>query len=188
MPVVKNSQDLDMHLTDLNALIHHFEEVVEKQLDYSRRNGSVEGIELTTKVHSLLSRHKELIRRFAESRSSSLKVSSKETFSKFLGAVAGLYDKGRSYPESRAMRDNYTALSLLSASLTLLKTYGLQIGDTAVSKMAYDMLSEVCPLIIEISRTLPVIVCRETAKEEEVAYDQAVVDRVTNAVARCWSH
>ena len=96
MPVVKNSQDLDMHLTDLNALIHHFEEVVEKQLDYSRRNGSGEGIELTTKVHSLLSRHKELIRRFAESRSSSLKVSSKEIV--FRGRIPSAANSSSSSP------------------------------------------------------------------------------------------
>lgn len=183
----KTVDDLGTHLADLNALVNHFTSVVEEQIEKAGRDGIRDSLELHQRVLVMLKNHSAAIKQQTELHSGNLEIGAKEMLTSFLGTAAGLYNKFRDYPETRALRDNYCALSLLAASLTSLKTYGLMCGNETVSKMAYDMLAEVCPLIVEISHSMVAVVARETAQRESLPYDPAVVERVTNAVKRCWS-
>lgn len=178
--------ELGMHLSDLNAMLSHFSSVVEEQLEVSLK-GKYTSLQLNQKLFSMLVKQKTVVERQCEKYAGTIQTGGKEALTDFLGVAAGLYNRFRSYPESRALRDNYTALSLLAASLTSLKTYGLMVGEEAVSKMAYDMLEEICPLIKEFSHRMPEIIARESAEREGIAYRPEVADRVTNAVKRCWS-
>ena len=177
--------ELSKHLTDLNALLSHFSNVVKEQVEIGEK-GRHTSLILNQKLHGILEKHKSLVEQKCELYAGSIETGAKEVFTNVLGSAAGLYNRMRDYPETRALRDNYTALSLLAASLTSLKTYGLMLGKEDVSKMAYDMLAEICPLIMEFSHKMPEIIARETAEREGLLYKQEVADRVTNAVKRCW--
>jgi len=187
LSTVTENTELTMHLTDLNALLVHFHSAVDEQLERSKKEGKSNSLELNTRLENILRRHRQLVKVKCDLYASDMKTKGKEGFTKFLGSIAGLYDRTRSYPESRALRDNYTVLSLYAASLTALKTYGLMIGKEDISKMAYDMLEEVCPFIVEMSHRTPEVVARETAEREGIPFDPAVSARVENAIKRCWN-
>lgn len=186
MTVATIRNQIGEELANLTALLTHLSNVVEEQLEVAEK-GKLVSLHLNQKLFTLLIRHKGILESESRKYAGDFEVSSKELFTSFLGKAAGMYNRMRDYPESRAMRDNYTALSLLAATLTSLKTYGLMVGDKNVSKMAYDMLEEVCPLIVEFSHGMVEVVAREAAQREGLAYKPEVVERVTNAVKRCWS-
>ena len=181
-PTLAKNTDLGTHLSDLTAFLNQFESIVSQQLDHEILGAE----ECHQRLHKLLKRHLGRLHAACEIYATDLQTTPKDILTNFLGAAAGLYNKHRDYPQTRALRDNYTALGMLAASYTALKTYSLMLGREDISLMAYEGLQDVCPMIIEFSNRMPEIVARETARKEGLAYDKATVDRVTNAVERCW--
>ncbi len=98
----------------------------------------------------------------------------KSMFTRFMGNLTGLYNQIRADEAARAVRDTYTALNLLAASLTALKTFGLCVGQEAISKLAYK-------------QKLPYGVARERAEKDGLVYDPAIPQRVENATQRIWN-
>lgn len=95
-----------------------------------------------------------------------------------LGAIAGVYDKVRKDTASRALRDDYTALSLASISYGMLHATALGLTQGTVAELARHHLEEINSLIMELGLTLPRIVLKELALEgypvETGAADRAV--------------
>jgi hypothetical protein len=185
---IAKDTDLGMHLSDLKAFLTHFDSVVSEQMEKTRNDGVIASHELNLKLQGVLRKHLGRLEVVCDAYAGDFQTASKELLTSFLGAAAGLYNKYRDYPHTKALRDNYTALSLLAASYTTLKAYGLMIGREDVSLLAYEGLEDICPLIIDFSQRMPEVVVRETAVIENMDYDQAVADRVTNAVKRCWKN
>ena len=186
MSVTISKTEMAAQLADLNALLVHFHDGVEEQLKASRKRGILPSIELMSRLRDMLATHQARMKCHCDEHAGGLQKRPKEAFGKLLEAIDGLYESNRSYPESRAVRDNLTVLNLYAASLTTLKTYGLEIGMKEVSKMAYEMLEEVCPFIVEMSQKMPAIVSKEIAQVQGTDYDPDVSRRVQNALKRCW--
>ncbi|MFA7482625.1 MAG: hypothetical protein WC314_19110 [Vulcanimicrobiota bacterium] len=184
LKVIKDT-NLGTHLSDLKAYLTHFESVVAEQLQKAESKTD-RAYETTFRLHTLISSELAKTTAACNLYATNLQTVPKELLTKFLGTAAGFYNRMRDYPMTRAVRDNYTALTLLAASYTALKTYSLMVHREDVSLLAYEALEKICPMIIELSDLLPQVVARETALREGLVYDEAVIDRVTNAVRRCW--
>ena len=183
---ITKDTELGTHLSDLKAFLTHFESVVAEQLEKAEKKPTP-AYEATLRLHTLLTTQLSKVNAACHLYATDIQTTPKELLTTFLGAAAGFYNKMRDYPLTRAVRDNYTALTMLAASYTALKTYSLMIGREDVSLMAYEGLEKICPMVIELSHLMPEVVARETAEREGLVYDQAVVERVTNAVKRCWA-
>jgi ferritin-like metal-binding protein YciE len=85
----------------------------------------------------------------------------KETVSSIFGVAATAIDKVRKTAVSKALRDDYTALSLASAGYTMLHTTALGIGDAATAALAQANLTDVATHIMRINKTLPTVVLSE---------------------------
>jgi len=82
-----------------------------------------------------------------------------------MGAIAGVYDKIRKDTASRALRDDYTALSLATISYTMLHATALGLRQGATADLALRHLQSLTPLIMELSEIIPSIVLKELSFE-----------------------
>jgi ferritin-like metal-binding protein YciE len=89
----------------------------------------------------------------------------KEAVTGVLGTIAGLYDKVRKDTASRALRDDYTALSLAVISYTMLHTTALGLRQGASAELALRNLKDLTPLLVELSQIVPHVVLRELSFE-----------------------
>lgn len=184
----RSEVELGRHLSDLNAFLRHFLSVLESQKKKAIDDTSTHALIPIDRLHGVISRHYYQVSNLCEHYAENYQTLPKETVSATTGGLAGLFHQMRGdYSTSRAMRDNYAALSTLIASLTALKTFGLMHGIETVSRTAYDMLEDLCPEVIALCDDLPEIVARDVCESEGTPYQPEVVSRVTNAVRRCWN-
>ncbi len=176
------------HLSDMAALEKHILDAVEKQIEVDEVKKDIEALGLLSKTKEMLTRHVGQLEAMAEAQDAETRTSMKALFTRFLGNVAGVYNSIRSDEASRAIRDTYTALNLMSASLTAMKTFGLVVGKESISKLAYEQMRELLPLIMEFNTKLPYIVAREIAAKDGLPFDIAVPQRVEKATQRIWNH
>jgi ferritin-like metal-binding protein YciE len=70
------------------------------------------------------------------------------------GAVAAVVNEGRTHAITKKLRDDYTALSLVSIGYELLHTTGNALGSPQVAALAQASLKEVAGLIMELSQEI----------------------------------
>lgn len=176
------------HLSDMAALEKHILDAVDKQLEVEEVKNDGDALTVLSKTKDMLTRHVAQLEAMAEAQDAETRTSMKALFTRFLGNVAGIYNSVRSDEASRALRDTYTALNLMSASLTAMKTFGLVVGKESISKLAYEQMRELLPLIMEFNTKLPYVVAREIAAKDGLPYDVAIPQRVEKATQRIWNH
>lgn len=85
------------------------------------------------------------------------------------GAVMGLKPplnrEQRNRQISRILRDDYSALNLITISNTLLHTTALALGRGDIAAIALEHLGNLAPLVIKIGELLPVVTARELRAE-----------------------
>lgn len=105
-----------------------------------------------------------------------------------MGAVAGMYDKLRSDQSiSRALRDDYAALSFATICYQMLHTTALAMKDQSTAECALKHLGEYAPLIMAISDSLPQVVVEELAAEGSVAPDLSVASDSARHTREAWA-
>lgn len=185
MPTIRT--ETTKHLSDLVAANKHILEAVESQLDTSAVKRIPEAMSILTDTASLLRKYINELHHMNSAYDSDIKAGLKKLFTNVLGNLAGAYNHLRDEGAARAVRDTYTSLALLNASLLALKTFGLTVKNTQISKLAYDQLAELCPLIEKYNQTIPYVVARETALEDGLVYDADIPRRVCESTQKLWS-
>jgi len=175
----KNREALRPYIADMAAVEKHILEALERQ-------HNDDNIRQFPTAHQLLDRLLGTLRQHISTLEGHLEAfpggttahTVKEAVTGFLGAIAGIYDKVRKDTASRALRDDYTALSLATISYTMLHTTALGLRQGATAELAVRHLKNLTPLLIELSQILPQIVLRELSFE---GYD-IEMDLAQNAV------
>lgn len=175
------------HLSDMSALDKHILDAVEGQLGVEAIQQDPDALYLLSQTRDVLTRHIAQMEAMVEAQDAKTRTSLKSMLTRFLGNIAGAYNHTRPDQAARAVRDTYTALNLNSASLVALKTFGLSVGKEAISKLAYQQLRDILPLIMEFNKKLPYVVAREISQNDGLAYDNAIPARVEKATQRIWN-
>ncbi len=102
------------------------------------------------------------------------------------GVLAGLYDKVRVDAVSKMLRDDYTALSLAAISQTMLHTTGLAMKEQSTASLAHGQLSDLTPLIVDLSELIPLVVARELANDGENV-DTSVGPEARRNTQKAWN-
>lgn len=155
-------------ITDLLSVEKHTLKAVEKQKNSKGIQADDEAYELLEYMEKTLRRQVENLEEAAD-RFGDEGGNIKTALSGFLGTVAGLVDTARKDPVSKLMRDNYTAVAMITAGNTMLKSTALAIDDEDLQHVAGNHLKELARLTTEISRVLPLSVVRELVDDEEEA-------------------
>lgn len=162
----KNRDALRPYLADMAAVEKHILEALERQ-------HTDEDIRQFPSAHQWLDRAMGLLRQHVSSIEDHLKgfpgggaaSTVKEAVTGVLGTIAGLYDKVRKDTASRALRDDYTALSLATISYTMLHTTALGLHQGATAELALRQLKDLTPLLVELAQIVPPVVLKELSFE-----------------------
>lgn len=178
---------IQKHLSDMLALERHILEAITRQRDEEEVRRRVEANELIIRIERMLRQHTASLETLAEAYDARSESALKKAVTGVVGVVAGLYDKVRDHEVSRILRDDYTALSLSAMAYTALHTFGLTIREDRIADTAVQHLRDVTPLLVELSKVLPVVVADEVGQALEMPVDRQVGHEAVRRTQEAWA-
>jgi len=161
-----NRETLRPYIADMLAVEKHIVEALERQQKDDDIKQLPNAAQLIEKTLGILRGQARTLDAHLESfPGGSAAGAVKEAVTGVLGAIAGMYDKIRKDTASRALRDDYTALSLATISYTMLHTTALGLRQGATAEIALRHLQDLTPIIMELSEVIPTIVLKELSFE-----------------------
>ena len=183
-----NREALRPYLADMSAVEKHILEAVERQRDDDDIKQFPEALQLVGRIESTLKSHLQTLDRQLEGYSGGGAAGAvKQAVTGVLGAIAGVYDKVRKDTASRALRDDYTALSLASVSYGMLHTTALGLSQGTVAELAKNNLEEINSLIMDLGLSLPRVVLKELSFEG-YSIDTGAADLAVKNLEETWRH
>lgn len=179
---------IQKHTADMLSVERHILEAVERQREDDALRGHLEANKVVIDIERVLKEHTAALENLAESYDAGPQSAFKKAVTEFLGVVAGLYDKTREHKVTRMLRDDYTALSLAAMGYTSYHAFGLAIGEERIAQLALKHLKDLTPLLVSISKVLPVVTVQEVAEENEFPVDREAGKRSVAATQSAWSH
>jgi hypothetical protein len=161
-----NREALRPYVADMAAVEKHILEAVERQRKDDDIQQFPDAAQWVGRVEGVLRRHVDNLDSHLKSfDGGGVAGTVKEALTGVLGTVAGLYDKVRKDTASRALRDDYTALSLAAISYTMLHTTALGLSQGTTAELALTGLKDLAPLVMEGAELIPKVVLKELAFE-----------------------
>src|SRR3954447_17610104 len=161
-----NREALRPYVADMVAVEKHILEAVERQRNDDDIKQFPDALQLVGRIETTLKSHVQALDSHLQGYSGGGAAGAvKQAVTGVLGAIAGVYDKVRKDTASRALRDDYTALSLASVSYGMLHTTALGLSQGMVAELARTHLQEINSLIMELGLALPRIVLKELTFE-----------------------
>jgi hypothetical protein len=185
---MKDSREiLRPYVADMAAVQKHILEAVERQRNDDDLKKLPQALQLVSRLETTLrSQTASLEQHLTTFEGGSVSGAVKETVTGVLGVLAGLYDKIRKDTVSRMLRDDSTALSLSTISLTMLHTTALGVSHAATADLALRLLKELTPFAVELAEVIPHVVLRELAEDGRV-FDAAVAQQAVRNTQEAWS-
>ncbi len=164
---------INTYISDMLALEQHIETPLQSQLDDSEFAKSSAALRVVRETYTGVQSRISALQARLDAVGGHAGSPVKNAVSSLSGLAASAIDKVRKTQISKALRDDYTALSLASAGYTMLHTTALALGDDATATLSKNHLADVATEIMKISGTLPVVVLAELV-EEGVNVDTSV--------------
>jgi hypothetical protein len=181
-----NKEALRPYVADMVAVEKHILEAVERQRNDDDVKQFPEALQLVDRVESVLKSHVQSLEgQLQGAPGGGAAGAVKQAVTGVLGAIAGVYDKVRKDTASRALRDDYTALSLASVSYGMLHATALGLSQGTVAELAKSNLEEVNSLIMELGLVMPRIVLKELSFEG-YSIDTGAADQAVKNLEESW--
>ncbi|MFL6258984.1 MAG: hypothetical protein ACJ76Y_04660 [Thermoanaerobaculia bacterium] len=181
-----NREALRPYIADMAGVEKHILEAVERQRNDDDIKQFPDALQLVGRIESVLKSHVQSLDSHLQGYSGGGAAGAvKEAVTGVLGAIAGVYDKVRKDTASRALRDDYTALSLASVSYGMLHATALGLTQATVAELARHHLEEINSLIMELGLALPRIVLKELAFEG-YPVETGAADRAVKNIEESW--
>lgn len=162
----EQTDNLRMYINDTAAMAKHIEGAFDQQSKDDDVRSHIATHQLIVQMHSTLAAQRKTMEKYAEEAGGGVGATLKEAVTTVTGALAGLYGKVRKHPLSRILRDNYTALSLACVAYEMLHTTALGLRQKGLADAALRHLSELTPLIMDLTKIIPEVVLEELAKDD----------------------
>jgi hypothetical protein len=109
-----------------------------------------------------------------------------ETVTEVTGAVVGTYNKVRTEKVSKMLRDDYTALSMMCLTNSMLFTTAKALGETAVSEVVATHIHDFPPLVVQLNSVIPEVVIAEIRKRELTVVDASASEEAVKLSETAW--
>ncbi len=175
------------HLADMHALEKHILEAVERQRGNDTVRNHIHVNKALIEIERVLNEHTDHLARMSQDYGSEGESMFKKAVTTVAGIAAGLYDQVRDDTMTRMLRDDYTALSLTAMGYTAMHAFALAIKETRMADVALTHLKHITPLLVEISKIIPLTTVEETATDHDgFAVDTTVGDEAVRNTQRAW--
>lgn len=182
-----NRDEIRPYVADMAAVERHILEALERQHKDDTFKDFPNALGLIDRLAGVLKTHVEgLEAHLGTLPGGGVAAAVKETVTGVLGGLAGVYDKVRKDKVSRALRDDYTALSLAAVSYTMLHSTALGLHQGTTGDLALRNLKEVTPFLVELSQIIPQVVLKELSFEG-YDIDFSLSPQAVRATQEAWS-
>ena len=178
-------ETLQPYVNDMIALTKHIHQAVERQLNDARVKQFPDAYPLINRLDGVLESHIKVLEAHGKAIGDSGSLL-KDAVASVMGVAAGLYDKVRTETVSSMLRDDYTALSLAAMGHTMLHTTALGVRHQATADLALSHLTDLTPIIVEISEVIPLVVVQELQATGEIN-DPTVGRQAVQNTQKAWS-
>lgn len=174
------------YVADMLAVTKHIHEAIERQKNDERVQADTDASQIVNRIDGVLEGHITALESHLEGIGGAPTSPIKDAVGAVAGVAAGLYDKVRVDTVSKMLRDDYTALSMAAISQTMLHTTGLAMKEQATASLAHSQLSDITPLIVDLSEVVPLVVARELANDGENV-DTSVGPEARRNTQKAWN-
>lgn len=182
-----NEETVRSYLGDLISVVDHVLQAVAKQAADDDLRQVAHAGSVIDNVHSILVRqHADLQAHVKAMGGTSGGGVLKDVLTTATGALAGLYGKLRGETASRMLRDDYTAMSFLTACTTMLHTTALALDDTATADLTLRHIREYPPLIMALSELLPNAVVADLRVDKVAVANPDAADQAIGHLSDSW--
>lgn len=182
-----NREEIRPYVADMAAVERHILEALQRQHKDDTFKDFPNALGLIDRLAGVLKTHVEgLEAHLGTLPGGGVAATVKETVTGVLGGLAGIYDKVRKDKVSRALRDDYTALSLAAVSYTMLHSTALGLHQGTTADIALRNLKEVTPFLVELSQIIPQVVLKELSFEG-YDIDFSLSPQAVRATQEAWS-
>ncbi len=175
---------LQTYVSDMLALERHIEQPIRRQLSMEDTNQYPEAKLVISQIASLAESHVTALEQCLKQLGGHEASGVKSAWSTLLGFGAAAVDSVRKTKISKALRDDYTALSLATMGYTMLHATAVGLGDTMVADLAKRHLADYARLVMQIAQVMPQVVLQELRDDGETVQTGAAetIRRDTNAI------
>jgi len=167
----KEEDNLRTYISDLHALERHFMNAV-KQQKTSNKSTDKRAVELLNNLDKMASSHTQKLAAELDQMGAEVKSTIKSKLASFTGSVAGMIDNVRDDALSKMLRDDYTALSMITVGYTMLHTHALSNDNQKLADISKKHLDDCTIMITAISIVIKLNTAYEinsdTDKAEEI--------------------
>ena len=178
---------IQKQVSDMLAVEKHCLQAIERQRDEDVVKQDVEANKVIIEAERILRSHVVALEALTDEYGSNTQAAVKQAVTETLGWFAGQYDKLRDHKVTRMLRDDYTAISHLAMSYTTMHTFGLAVNENRIADLALAHLKHLTPLLVEISKVLPLVTAREVEHEHGFPVDAAAGAQARSNTQAAWA-
>lgn len=182
-----NQETLIKYLTDMHALENH---VVQPLKSQAKDDDFAPYPAAQALVHRMLARSETAVaqlERLAEGLGEEARGTFKSAVTAAAGMVAAAVNEGRTHVITKKLRDDYTALSLVSIGYELLHATANALRSPEIAAFAQASLRETAGLIMALSQEILPVAVAELAKTNKDV-DTSTVATSQQNIKDAWSH
>lgn len=180
-----NQHSINTYLSDMLALERHIVIPFAAQRDDEDFQTYAEAGALVARLSDLSERHVESLHALLERLGGHGASPVKSTVTAIEGFFAGAIDKMRKTKVSKALRDDYTALSLCAAGYTMLNATANAMLNPEVAELAQRHLRDYALIVMEIAEALPGIVVAEL-QDIGLTVETGTIEKSVVATQSAW--
>lgn len=170
---------------DVVALESHVEEALDRQLKLEIDDPQLAGV--IQAIHDTCRDSKHRAEAFQKEEGTTAGNPVIKAGTELLGKAAGVIDRVRKDSVAKALRDDYTAINLLTISYSMLYTTALALGDERTRSFAEQGAATYSGLVQEINRAVPAAVIYDLKRNDDVPDIAAnVADDARDKLQEIW--
>ena len=158
---------IQTYVSDMLALERHIGQPLQRQVDMADTEHFANARTIVSQLKALNEAHVTALSQCLTRLGGHEGDPIKSGWSALLGVAAGAIDSVRKTKVSKALRDDYTALSLAAISYQMLQTTALGVGDQQTADLATRHLEDYAKCIMTISQDMHAIVLTELRADGE---------------------
>ena len=157
-------ETLVKYLSDMHSLEKHVLQPLKAQANDADFGPYPEARTLVQKVEMRTTQAVDALEALIKEMGGDARSSIKSAVTAAAGTVAAAVNEARTHAITKKLRDDYTALALLSVGYELLYTTANALGSAQVASLAMNELKEVAGQIMELSQVIIPVAVAELAK------------------------
>lgn len=176
---------LQTYISDMLALEEHVRVPFETQLKDADLPNYAGADAMLRRLSDLSNVHIAALRAELEAAGGHEAHAIKSTVANIEGWFAGTIDKMRKTKIAKALRDDYTALSLCCVSYSMLATTANAYGSAAVTELAVRHMRDYAQAIMEIGLLMPAIVVRDL-EQTGMSVSESAISESRQQIESVW--